>query len=200
MNPKSSVLDSSTDALVLDASVLINLLGTGISPDILRLLSLPAIVEETTLGEVLHDPRDGMPADDIIRELVRTRRLICEVMDADGLEVFLDLVAADSPDELSDGEAATIAHAVIRKATAVIDERKATRIARMRFPQLTICSTLDILSCSRVTRTLGIESLSAALFDATKYARMRVPVLFEDWVCEILGPERSKECRSLRKR
>jgi hypothetical protein len=200
MNPNLSVLDGGAYALVLDASVLINLLGTGITSDILRSLTLPTIMEETTLGEVLRDPRDGTSADNIINELVATRTLFREVMDASSLEVFLDLVGADPPDDLSDGEAATIAHAVIRDAAAVIDERKATRIARKRFPRLTIGSTLDILSSSRVIRALGIESLSAALFDATRYARMRVPGHFEDWVREVLGPQRSMECRSLRKR
>ncbi len=199
MNPNLSVLDGGADALVLDASVLINLLGTGITSDILRSLALPTIIEETTLGEVLRDPRDGKSADNIISELVATHTLLREVMDARGLELFLDLVGADPPDDLSDGEAATIAHALIRNAAAVIDERKATRIARIRFPHLTICSTLDIFSSSRVIRALGIESLSTALFDATKYARMRVPGHFHDWVREVLGPERLTECPSLKK-
>ncbi len=200
MDPNLSVLDAGADALLLDASVLLNILGTGITSEVLKALAMPTIVEETTLVEALRDPRDGTSADDIISELLSTRILLREVMDARSLDIFLDLVGANPPDDLSDGEAATIAYAVIRNATAAIDERKATRIARMRFPQLTICSTLDILSSPCVIRALGIESLSAALFDATKYARMHIPRQFEDWVRDLLGPERSTECRSLRKR
>jgi predicted nucleic acid-binding protein len=200
MNPNLSVLDEGADALVLDASALLNMLGTGITLDILNALAMPIVVEETTFAEGLRDPRNVTSTDNVISELVSTRMLVREVMDVRSLDIFLDLVGGDPPDDLSDGEAATIAHALFRNAAPVIDERKTTRIARTRFPQLTICSTLDILSSSCVTRALGIESLSAALFDATKYARMRIPHHFEDWVREVLGPERSKECRSLRKR
>jgi predicted nucleic acid-binding protein len=176
------------------------MLGTGITSDILNALAMPIAVEETTFAEALRDPRNGISAEKFICELVSTHILLREVMDTRSLDIFIDLVGADPPDDLSDGEAATIAHALVRNATLVIDEQKATRIARTRFPQLKVCSTLDILSSSYVIRALGIESLSAAIFDAASYARMRIPRQFENWVRELLGPDRSKECRGFRKR
>jgi predicted nucleic acid-binding protein len=199
MNRKLSALDKTQQALVLDASVIINLLATGAAAEILGSLRLRAIIEETTLQEVLHNPRDGKAAPLLLNELSSMNLLQFETMNADALDIFLDLVGAPIPDDLSDGEAATIAHAATTGRAAVIDERKATRIAKTNYAQVTLCSTLDILSCSRVIEALGAAAISSAVFDATNYARMRISSEFADWVREILGPERAAACRTLRR-
>ena len=199
MNRKLSALDKTQQDLVLDASVIINLLATGAAAEILDSLRLRAIVEETTLQEVLHNPRNGKPARPYLNDLSNKDMLRFETMNADALDIFLDLVGAPIPDDLSDGEAATIAHAATTDRAAVIDERKATRIVKTNYAHLALCSTLDILSCSRVIEALGAASISSAIFDATNYARMRISSEFVDWVREILGPERAAACRTLRK-
>jgi hypothetical protein len=195
-----SALEDSLEALVLDASVLINLLGSRMARQILAALGVPSVVEETTLLEVLVDPQDGSSATPAIDDLILSGSLLCERMDDDGLTSFISLVGAEPPDDLGDGEAATLAHALRRSATAVIDERKATRIARTQFPNLNVCSSLDIFACSRVVEALGADALSDALFGAVKFARMRVSVEYDDWVRGIPGPQRIAECRSLRVR
>jgi len=167
---------------------------------ILVALGGPSVVKETTLSEVLVDPQDGGSATAAINALILSGSLVRERMDDEGLAIFIDLVGAEPPDDLGDGEAATLAHALRRSATAVIDERKASRIARSQFRNLKICSSLDIFACSRVAQVLGADALSDALFNAVKYARMRVPFEYDDWVRELLGPERIAECRSLRAR
>jgi predicted nucleic acid-binding protein len=197
MNWKISALDETQQDLVLDASVIINLLATGAAAAVLNSLHLRAIIEETTLREVLRNPRDGKLAWPYLDELSKMGILRFEKMGADALDIFFELVSAEIPDDLSDGEAATIAHAATTRRAVVIDERKATRIVKSKYTHLTVCSSLDILACSRVVETIGIELISSAIVDAANYARMRIPSHFADWVREILGPERASRCSTI---
>jgi predicted nucleic acid-binding protein len=121
-------------------------------------------------------------------------------MGAGALNVFIDLVGADPRYGLGDGEAATIALADSLSVAAVLDDRKASRVAGERFAHLTVYSTLDLLSRPQVVDALGMTRLAEAVFDALRYARMRVPHRFDGWVRELIGPERAAQCPSLKRR
>ena len=69
MNLNPSRLTSQTSVLVLDASVLINLLGTGQPLSVLRALRRDFFVEEITLAEVRLDPLTGKSAEQVIAGL-----------------------------------------------------------------------------------------------------------------------------------
>ena len=124
---------------------------------------------------------------------------LVEVVDLDGaaLAHFEALVVGSASETLDDGEAATIACALTSDLTALIDERKALRICRERFPSLTVVTTVDVL-LSRVTeRALGATGVADAVFEALVRGRMRVPAFHMERVVTILGAERAALCSSL---
>ena len=90
--------------LVLDASVLINFLGSGCVEVILGSLSDRVLMAERTFNEVLRDPSGRMPAAAQRRALVDRGLIIVAPLDHVGNQWFLDLVS--EPDALDDGEAA----------------------------------------------------------------------------------------------
>ena len=118
-------------------------------------------------------------------------------MATDATPLFLQLALAQPPDGLGDGEAATIAHALTSGASAVIDEKKATRIGAAKFPQLRLLSTLDLLSAPALAEALGGAALADALFSALIDARMGVPSQFRGWIVDVIGKERAAKCPSL---
>jgi hypothetical protein len=192
-----SRLSSDHDILVIDASVAINLLGTGRPADLLRILDRRVIIDQLALAEVTSDPFSKLPGRAAIDALVRSGLIATEKLSAAAFETFLELTAASPPDDLGDGEAATIAHSFDLGAVPVIDERKATRISLSLRPEYPILHTIDILGCSAVESALTRRELSDLIFAALSHARMRVPVPCRDWVCALIGPERARSCPSL---
>jgi predicted nucleic acid-binding protein len=199
MSETSSRLTDADQTLVLDASAVINLLGTSQIEGVLKSLGRTCVVEANAWREVKRDPLTGASADGSLGACLENRVLIKHQMTVAATAVFLDLVLAQPPDGLDDGEAASVAHAIDIGASAVIDERKATRICAAAFPTLKVLSTLDILSHPRVLQELGREALSAAVFSALQHARMRVQPIFVPWVVQLLGPERVAQSPSLRR-
>jgi hypothetical protein len=112
-------------------------------------------------------------------------------------DAFLRLTGRPPPDDLGDGEAATLACAT-GAGSAVIDEKKAIRIAERDFPALRVYCTLDLLSADSVGRQLGSKVLSDVVYDGIKVARMRVPREWRDWVHDLLGDRRCAELSSLK--
>jgi hypothetical protein len=67
-----------------------------------------------------------------------------------------------------------MADAIEHQMTALIDERKATRICRDQYPDLLVGSTVDLLALECVENALGLEPLATAVFQALLGARVRV--------------------------
>lgn len=161
--------------LVLDTSVWINLLATEEPWTILDALGAHCLAPEQVVSEVKRNP--------ITQNLyVRERHPLriedrVEIIELKGetLEFFLSLVSQDSSDSLGDGEAATIAVALARQCAVAIDERKARRIIRERFPGIPVLMTVDILRDPTVKAHLGGEACEAAFAKASQFGRMHVP-------------------------
>jgi len=183
--------------LVLDASVVINFLGTGNAAILIRALGRKCVAERTAWREITRDPLTGRTATEPLKALMSAGLLERQEMRTDATAIFLDLALAQPPDGLGDGESATLAHAVASGASAVIDEKKAIRIAAAKLPQLRILSTLDLLSCSSVTSAVGPAILADAVFSALTYARMGVPIEYRKWVLDLIGKDRAAKCPSL---
>ena len=192
-----SRLNSEHDLLVIDASVAINLLGTGRSSDLLRMLNRRVLIDELALAEVTSDPFSKLPGREAMDALIRSRLISSARLSSLAVEVFLELTGAPPPDDLGDGEAATIAQAFDIGAVPVIDERKATRISLSLRPKHPILHTIDILACPAVTTSLSREELGDLIYAALFHARMRVPISCRDWVSAVIGPERTRSCPSL---
>lgn len=188
--------------LVLDASVLINLLATGRLDSILACLGTSAVVVEEVIREVRRDPRDRREHPEILTPfiekatLTRVSLATAEPM----LEHYLDLAAGvGDQDDLGDGEAASIACAIHHRYAVALDERKARAVCSLRYPELQVYSTLDIFRTLEQSGGFRAEHVSESVFDALRFARMRVPHEHEEWVRGLLSQEQLRSCPSLRR-
>ena len=198
MTPHSlSRLGEADAVLALDASVVINLLGTGMAPKLLRALRRKCVVEHNAWREITKDPLTGLSAAEPIMALTEFGLLEHQRMHSTATEIFLDLSLAQPPEGLGDGEAATLAHAVTSGASAVIDDRKATRIGAAKFPRLRLLSTLDLLSSCYIADAFDQATLADAVFAALTHSRMRVPSGYRTWVVDLIGKARASRSSSL---
>lgn len=196
MSHQSSWLDGAV-SLVGDASVWINLVATGRAEEILRLSPVELVITTTALGELENGRAKGRQTAVEVESLVEAG-LVREVSLSSADEaVFLDLVAGPTSLTLDDGEAATIAYALGSGAVALIDERKATNLCADRYPALIVMSTTDLLLADPIASSFQVYGVSECLFLALTVARMRVPERHLAGVCDLLGPDRCRECRSL---
>ncbi len=186
--------------LVLDASVVVNLVGSGQAGLLLRAVGRSAIVEETTLREVTRDPFTRRSAEETLRPLFEEGLLALGRLSDRALDTFMALVSAPEPDDLDDGEAAAIAHAQDIEAAVVVDERKAVRILTEHFPDVPVVQSVDLFSARSVVGALGKTVLANLVFATLVHARMHVPRAYREWVVELIGPDRASQCPSLPKR
>ena len=193
-----SRLNSAHRRLIIDASVLINLLGSRAPGAVLRGLQRVFEIDEITLQEVDTDPSTNYSALETLAELRQRGLLNVVQMSPEAYERFLEFTGADAPDDLDDGEAATLAHASINdEYIAVIDEIKATRIATAQNPPIETLNTLDLLSAPDLISRLGEENVADVIYFALRNARMRVPSSARRWTAIFLGHARATECPGL---
>lgn len=183
---------------VFDASVIINLLGSGVAERILRVLPGSRIVVENTSREVMRHPLDRTSRADPVVSLIAAGLLEKVSLTTESLATFMGLVGAESPNDLGDGESAAIAVAHHLQLAVALDERKARRIARDRFAGIPLVSSVDIFALPEVASDLG-NDLADAVHSALINARMRVLPENEAWVRMLLG-DRADEAPSLRRR
>lgn len=185
------------DTLVLDASAALNLLGTGRAASVLRLIAREVVMVDKAAEEVLRDPLTGAAGPLALAGLEAAGLLRTVSLSDAGYLAYLGLVGASEPtDSLDDGEA-TVAHALDIGAVALLDERKATRVAQALTPSRPPLCTLDLLSGPAVTAAFGTAQVADTVFSALMRARMRVPPPFRAWVTEMAGPDRLRECASV---
>lgn len=195
----SNYLTDQGSVLVLDASVVINLLVTGQSDAILKSLNVPLLVTDSVVREIEQGAAAGRPEFGLLTKAINDQILRLETIDGPALATFFGLVSGDASNSLGDGEAATLALADGFGFIAAIDEKKATRIAAERFPALKLVTTIDILAHERVQAALGAGKLADAMFDALRFARMQVRDCQFDWVSSLIGSEKVDACPSLRR-
>lgn len=182
---------------VADASVWINLAATARCADILAALGAPIAIAEIAMRELERGGPNGHNAWSSIAPLVEAGQIQVVKLTDDDEELYLSLVSGGAAETLDDGEAATLVVAARLNGIAIIDERKATRIARERFPKLELRSTTDLLFATLPDEGGTEGPLPDALFAALQGARMRVPHNWQARVVEVLGPDRVRVCHSL---
>jgi predicted nucleic acid-binding protein len=182
---------------MLDASVAINILATGRPADILRTINRKVLIDELALGEVTSDPFSKLSGREAMEALIGPGLISPVRLSPPAFEIFLALTGAAPPDDLGDGEAATIAQSFDIGAVPVIDERKATRVALSLRPEHPILHTIDILGSPEITAALSQQELAGLICAALSYARMRVPISCREWVCSVIGLERAGNYPSL---
>jgi predicted nucleic acid-binding protein len=188
--------DEST-TFVLDASVLINLLGSGAVERLLMALPGPVLIADRTFREVLRDPSGRIPPADIRQALAETGLVEVRSLDDTQALLYLELASAPDPDRLDDGEAATVALAVSCGAVPVLDETKACRVYRSCFPNHPLESTAGLFRRLNEGEQLPPDDLRSALYQALRQARMHVVPEETEWVVRTMGPELARQCPSL---
>jgi predicted nucleic acid-binding protein len=195
----SSCLTEQSPTLVLDSSIIINLLATGHAEAILQALPGLTCVTETVIGEIKGGAENGHGESAKLVELIDSGKLDVVALDNEALESFISIVSGSTSDSLGDGEAATLAFAYRNGLVAAIDEKKARRVAGESFGSLTIATTVDILAYAPVGQVLGKERLSKTVLDALRLARMQVWEPHFDWVVAQIGSANVPLCPSLRR-
>lgn len=165
-----------SSGLVLDTSVWINLLATGAIEAVLAALAIPCHAPEQVVAELKRDPVTGdafNPDRHPLRDM--SSRVSILTLGAAERNLFLKIVGAPAADALGDGEAAAIAIAASRRMDIAIDDRKARRIIRERFPLLQVRWTVDLLRAPLVVAALGARQAEECFEKARRLGRMHVP-------------------------
>jgi predicted nucleic acid-binding protein len=198
MQPQSSLNDPEP-LLVADTSTAINLHASGSSQEILRALPNRVVVAEAILIELEAGKQRGRLDADHLNELINDGFVEVITMGDVGAQRFEELVIGPAAETLDDGEAATIAVAIEHHGIALIDERKAHRLCRKRYPDLRTGYTVDIFAHPDVRRALGEQRLASSVLSALMNARMHVLPHYIDWVVKLVGPNNAAQCNSLPK-
>jgi predicted nucleic acid-binding protein len=182
--------------IALDASPMINLLATGSLAEILEATGAHFVAAEQAVAEVRRHSIDGS-SDPM--EVFLTRGVLRRLtLSAESLETFVTLVS-DKPDDLGDGEAATIALAQQEGLGVVLDDRKARRVCADRYPDVRVFSSVELFQVAEVEAILGAARLKAVIFDALRIGKMRVRPDEVEWIRELLTEEQIAQCSSLKR-
>jgi predicted nucleic acid-binding protein len=194
-----SCLTDEDRLLVLDASVVINLLATGYAREILAALDRLVVLPEPVVREVENGEQRGHGAKIKCRDLLIRGHI--EIADLDGasLDIFMGLVGGTTSSSLGDGEAATIAIASTRQGCAVIDEKKASKLLAGSFEHIRAATTIDLLSYGAIISQLGQPALAAGMNAALNDGRMQVREIQFDWVQDVIGKAATANCSGLRR-
>jgi len=198
MNCQSS-LDDPSALIIFDASVVINLNASGLFAELLSTLPNKFTVVEEVKLELEQGRRNGHNDADALNRLISDGLIDLIGLGEAGQNHFLAMVSGPAADTLDDGEAATIACALERKACPVIDERKANKICDARHPSLMKACTTDLFFHESVLKAFGQDRIADAVFNALTRGRMRVLEQHRDAIVRLIGAERAAQCHSLPK-
>lgn len=183
--------------LVLDTSVILNLLGSGRAKLVLENIGDQVSAPSAVLNEIRREPEFPATRDASLAELFDLGLIMAIECTEDEIGLALELAGASAPDDLGDGEAYAIACAVNRKAVIGVDDNKARRVLSNRWPAMTKKFTIELLelACSRAT--LDASEHADIVYSALRNARMRVPKEYRRKIIELIGLNRARECPSL---
>lgn len=185
--------------LVLDTSVAINLVCTGMADDILVALGSKVHLPARVLSELRNGRAYGHNQADVIERLLDRDLLELVPLQDDSLTAFFELVSGTTAESLGDGEAATIAIALKTRSIAVIDEQKARKIINKRHQSLPTIMTMDLLMKQEATQAFPRERIERAVIDALQFGRMQVATRHYTWLVERLDGKTLESCPSVRR-
>ena len=136
--------------IVLDASVVINVLGCGAAARVLQAIPGRRVVPDVTSREILRDPLTSGDGSSSLDPLVAAGLIERVGLTPATMATFIELVGAAPPNELGDGEAAAIALARELGLPIALDDTKARRIVRERFHGLPLRSSVDLFALPSV--------------------------------------------------
>jgi hypothetical protein len=188
-----------TNGVVLDTSVILNLLGSGRADRILGALRGRKVVVAATSREVIRHPLAPNATRDPLEPLLAAGLLEKAQLPDQTLPRFLELTGAEPPDDLDDGEAAALVAGEVFGLAVALDEAKGRRVAKGCLPGVALLSSGALFADAAVAAALGSE-LADAVFSALVHARMRVLPEHDTWVRGLIGADRIAQCPSLRRK
>lgn len=191
----SSSLVSTSDGLVLDTSVLINLHASKYGKRVLDAIPNDIWIPQMVAEELEHQTSRKNGELDFLKMLLEDEVASIVRLDSVEYEIFRELTSTTP--SLDDGEAATIAVAVARKYLPVVDERRGRGRAISLISQEAPAWSLDLLRHPAVITALGSKLAIEVLYFALRFGRMRIPPESTGDVIALLGVERSRECTCL---
>ena len=189
----------SSGEVVLDTSVIINLAGSGFGEQILASLPYQFLTTDIVRDELFEGRMQGWNHSRIFESMIEASLVSVHPISGEAEVIFEGLVIGEGFNTLDDGEASALAIASPRSAFTVIDENKAMRIARERFPEIRLISSCDLFRHPAVTSTLTHSELQQAVLTALSDSRMRVLEHNRDWVIKLIGTANAARCSSLPK-
>ena len=181
--------------LVLDTSVLINLCACSYGERILAAVPNRIIVPQAVAGELQHETSHKTGEHRFLHGLIAGGTATLGKMTDEETVLFASLVSG-SP-SLGDGEAATIAIAAKRRLLPLIDDRKARARAFLELRGQEPGWSLNLFRHASVTSALSKTVAIEALYLALRDGRMRVPVESTDYIIDLLGGMRARDCTCL---
>lgn len=160
--------------LVLDASVVFNLLGCQRPDDVLRSIGEVFFIEERTLAEIKRHPIKGMCHKEVLERLVIDGLVRKHRMTPSEYDLYLNLVTGKPAECLDDGESAAIAVAVSLNYTVILDDGKARRIQRERFPSTQVISSLGLFLVAGERGNWSRIDIRNLVVEARTNARMNI--------------------------
>lgn len=195
MTPPSSWPDAALP-IILDASAVINLNGSGAATEILSALRRDFIVAQDVYDELKRGARNGRRDFEALENLIGQDVVRRQDISALGIDLFESLTIGPSAMTLDDGEAATIALAFELSGAAVIDESKGRRLALQSAVGVPLLASVELF-CHPLVESALASNLADAVFGALHQTRMQVVPSHHAWIVKLLGPERASLCRSL---
>ncbi len=160
--------------VILDASVLINLLGSGKPVAVLEGLGEKCLIEQRTLKEVRRHPIPGFDHSDALSSLFASGTLDEVRMTETEYDTYLTFVSGPLGTRLDDGESAALAISG-RGSSIILDERKARRRANEGGAAAPVASTLQLMLTSGYRQDWGIRNIRDLVASARQHSRMGVP-------------------------
>lgn len=160
--------------LVLDASVVFNLLASQRPDDVLRMIGEVFFIEERTLAEIKRHPIEGMCHKEVLARLVGDGLVHKHRMTQPEYDLYLSLVTGKPAECLDDGESAAIAVAVNSNYSVILDDGKARRIHRERFPSTQVVSSLGLFLAAGERGNWSNDDIRNLVANARAKARMNI--------------------------
>lgn len=173
--PLATFLDTfPAGPLVLDASTIFNLLGCGKPVEVVQALQVPCLIEEHTLKEIKRHPIPGLCHKEVLSSLVGNGSVSTYRMSLEAYELYLSLISGKPSECLDDGESAAIATAVSLGYGVMLDDGKARRVHRSRFPATSFASSLRLFLTAGQRSGWNYEDVHRLIFAARANARMNI--------------------------
>ncbi len=184
---KLSNLSESSEEIVIDASVLINLMAIGTIQAVLRNLNRSVVITNQAYMEVRRDSLANRVASEVIQPLEKQRLLIRRDVGAGQAQNIFNYLTNELPVVLGEGEAATIGMCQSLSLTAVIDDLEGRKMSQEYWNIPKVIGTMDLLGDDKMRSKFKHSEYQKLILNAAQYGRMYIPAEWGDWAEELLG-------------